>query len=70
LACPAAASAAPSSRRTPIHSIEERRTASASGLSESPISAKICFYADALKHADQRIRGCLSHVFLRHTAGG
>src|SRR5262249_5660428 len=42
LACPAAASAAPSSCRTPIHSILLRRTASPSGLRESPIRPKIC----------------------------
>src|ERR1700736_4061822 len=42
LACPAAASAAPSSCRTPTHSISPCRTASASGLSESPINPKRC----------------------------
>src|SRR5262249_38215941 len=42
LACPAAASAAPSSCRTPIHSILLRRTASPSGFRESPIKPKIC----------------------------
>jgi hypothetical protein len=42
-ACPAAASAAPSSWRTPIHSMLLLRTASARGLSESPINPNICF---------------------------
>src|ERR1700756_4404370 len=41
-AWPAAASAAPSSWRTPIHSILLWRTASAIGLSESPMRPNMC----------------------------
>ena len=64
LAWPAAASAAPSSWRTPIHSMSLRRTASASGLSESPINPKICLTPICSQRADQDICNRLRHRYL------